>query len=76
MVRNLCRTRDRPATKSQKEIGRLEVENVEGDDISLAKIKKGGKELKAAMDAGQTIVIKSISKPQNAMSKLGGSFKI
>ncbi|MDE6491086.1 MAG: penicillin-binding protein activator LpoB [Muribaculaceae bacterium] len=72
----ICVEREIAGRKSQKEIGRLEVENVEGDDISLAKIKKGGKELKAAMDAGQTVIIKSIPKPQNAMGKLGGSFKI
>lgn len=45
--------------KSLKEIGECEVKAVEGDDISLVEVKKGGKELKEAMDAGQKIAIKS-----------------
>ncbi len=67
----ICVEREVAGRKSQKEIGRMEVESVEGDDISLAKIKKGGKELKSAMDAGQTIVLKSIRKPESAFDKIG-----
>lgn len=45
--------------KSLKEIGECEVKAVEGGDISLVEVKKGGKELKAALDGGQTVAVKS-----------------
>jgi len=50
--------------KSLKAIGELEVKAVEGEDLSVAEVKKGGKELKQALDAGQTVVIKSMVKKQ------------
>ena len=44
---------------ANKEIGLLKVSSVEGENISLCKVKKGGKELKAAMDQGVTITLQS-----------------
>ncbi|MDE6130995.1 MAG: hypothetical protein K2F74_05330 [Muribaculaceae bacterium] len=63
---SVCIERTIAGRKSQSVIGEAEIESVEGDDISLVKIKKGGKELKSAMDAGQTIVVKSIPKKERA----------
>jgi len=48
--------------KSQKKIGEIEVQTVEGDDVSLCKVKKGGEEIHKASGEGQTLVIKSIFK--------------
>lgn len=56
---DICLERQVAGRTSQSVIGELEVVAVEGGDISLAKIKKGGKELKTALDANQTIVLKS-----------------
>lgn len=42
-----------------KEIGLLKVTSVEGEDISLCKVKKGGKELKEAIDQGVNITLQS-----------------
>lgn len=50
---------------STKMIGELEIKEVQGDDISLAEVKKGGKELKEAMDNGQTITLKSKVRKEN-----------
>ena len=47
---------------SQKEIGELKATAVEGEELSLCKVGKGGKEIKAAMGEGQTIVIRSFKK--------------
>ncbi len=58
----VCVERQIAGRTSQSPIGSLEVKSVEGGDISLAKVKKGHKEIKAALDGGQTIVIKSIEK--------------
>ncbi len=54
---------------SRKEIGQMKVKAVEGDDITLCEIKKGGKEIKAAMDAGQTIVVVITQKPKSFFDK-------
>lgn len=40
-----------------KPIGELEVESVQGVDISLCKVKKGGKEIKEAFDNEQKIIV-------------------
>lgn len=48
--------------KSQKEIGELKVEAVEGDDISLCKVTKGGDQIKSAIGEGKVLTVKSISK--------------
>ena len=58
---------------SRKEIGRLAVEAVEGGDLSLCDVKKGDKEIKQAMDAGQDIIIELIPKPTTIFGKAAGA---
>lgn len=58
---------------SRKEIGRLAVETVEGGDLSLCDVKKGDKEIKQAMDAGQDIIIELIPKPKSFLDKAAGA---
>jgi len=55
---------------SQREIGELKVKNVEGGDITLCEVKKGGEEIKKAIDAGQTVVVKSKYKKRISVSGL------
>lgn len=69
---DVCVVREIAGRKSTKAIAEAEVDAVEGDDISLVKIKKNQKELKAAIDGGQTIVFKSVPKKANAFA----SFKL
>lgn len=57
-----CIERKVAGRTSQKEIGQLKVKNVEGGDITLCEVKKGGEEIKKAIDAGQTVVVKSMKK--------------
>lgn len=57
-----CIERTVAGRKSTKEIGELKVKNVEGGDLTLCEVKKGGKEIKAAIDGGQTIVVKTKQK--------------
>ena len=45
--------------EAQKEIGRLRITEVMGDDISLCKVTKGGVDIKTNIDAGKTLLIKS-----------------
>lgn len=59
LVFDVCIERQIAGRTSQKVIGRLEAESVEGEDITLCKVKKGEKEIKAAFDAGQTLIVKS-----------------
>lgn len=40
-------------------IGRLKIEEVEGDEISLCKVTKGGDRIKPALEEGQTLLITS-----------------
>ena len=40
-------------------IGRLKIEEVEGDEISLCKVTKGSDKIKAALDEGQTLMVVS-----------------
>lgn len=40
-----------------KTIGEVEVIEVAGDDISLCKVKKGGADIKDAMDQGKTVIV-------------------
>ena len=58
---------------SRKEIGRLAVKAVEGGDLSLCDVKKGDKEIKQAMDAGQDIIIELIPKPKSFLDKAAGA---
>jgi hypothetical protein len=43
--------------EAKSQIGKLKIEAVEGDDISLCKVQSGGKDIKAAIDAGQNLLI-------------------
>ncbi len=45
---------------SNKVIGRLKVKDIEGGDLTLCEVKDGEEEIKAAMDAGQTVTVRSI----------------
>lgn len=45
-----------------KTIGEIEVQEVAGDDIALCKVKKGGEEIKQALDQAQTVLVTSKSK--------------
>jgi hypothetical protein len=45
--------------EAKKQIGRLKIMEVLGDDISLCKVQSGGKDIKAALDAGETLVIQT-----------------
>lgn len=65
----VCIVREVAKRKSVKVIGECEVEAVEGDDISLCKVKKGHKELKAALDGGQEIVLKSKPKKRGLLDQ-------
>lgn len=56
--------------KSTKEIGTLKVKNVEGGDLTLCEVKKGGKEIKQAIDGGQKVVVKSKAKKASFLEKL------
>lgn len=47
---------------SRKEIGELKVSAVEGEDLTLCDVVKGGKEIKAAMDAQQKIEVEVFHK--------------
>ena len=54
-----CIEREIAGRKSTKVIGTLKVKNVEGGDLTLCSVKKGGKEIKKAIDGGQKVVVKS-----------------
>lgn len=45
-----------------KNIGTCEAQEIAGDDISLCEVKKGGAEIKNALDAGQTLKVQSQEK--------------
>ena len=45
--------------EAKKQIGKLKIEEVQGDDISLCKVQSGGKDIKVALDAGETLVIQT-----------------
>lgn len=66
---NICVERQIAGRTSHRVIGECEIKAVEGGDISLAEVKKGGKELKAALDSGQDIVLKSIPKKERSTIK-------
>ena len=48
--------------EAKSQVGKLKIEAVEGDDISLCKVQSGGKDIKAALDAGQQLRVVSIDK--------------
>ena len=43
--------------EARQEIGRLKIEEVMGDELSLCKVSKGEKEVKTALDQEKTLVI-------------------
>ena len=54
---------------SFKEIGRLKVKAVEGEEVSLCEVKKGGKEIKKAIEEQQTVVVRLMPKPKSFLDK-------
>ena len=46
--------------EAKSQIGKLKIEAVEGEDISRCKVQNGGKDIKAAIDAGENLVVISI----------------
>ena len=46
--------------EAKSQIGKLKIEAVEGDDISRCKVQSGGKDIKAALDAGEKLKVISI----------------
>lgn len=46
--------------EAKSQIGKLRIEAVEGDDISRCKVQSGGKDIKAALDAGENLKVISI----------------
>ena len=45
--------------EAKKQIGKLKIEDVQGDDISLCKVQSGGRDIKKALDEGETLVIET-----------------
>lgn len=43
--------------EAREQIGKLKVIEVQGEDVSLCKVQSGGKDIKAAMDAGKNVVV-------------------
>ena len=43
--------------EARSQVGKLKIEAVEGDDISLCKVQHGGKDIKAAIDAGEHLLV-------------------
>lgn len=43
--------------EARQQIGKLKVESVMGDDISLCKVQSGGKDIKKAIDAGKQLLV-------------------
>ena len=46
--------------EAKSQIGKLKIEAVAGDDISRCKVQSGGKDIKAAIDAGENLRVISI----------------
>lgn len=43
--------------EAKRQIGKLKIEEVMGDDISICKVQSGGKDIKAAIDAGENLLV-------------------
>ncbi|NDV58101.1 hypothetical protein [Bacteroides sp. 519] len=54
---------------ARKEVGRLNVKSVEGDDISLCKVNKGGEEILKAFNEENKIIV--VSRKQTLLGGLG-----
>ena len=48
--------------EASSQIGKIKIEAVEGDDISLCKVISGGKDIKSAIEAGATLRVQTIDK--------------
>ena len=46
--------------EARSEIGKLKIEEVQGEEISLCKVQSGGKDIKAAIDAGEKLSVLTI----------------
>lgn len=66
---SVCIEREVANRTSQKEIGQLKVKDVEGGELTLCEVKKGGKEIKAAMEGGQKVIVKNMPKPKSFFDK-------
>lgn len=44
---------------AKTQVGKLKIESVQDEEISLCKIQSGGKEIKNVLDKGETIIVKS-----------------
>ena len=45
--------------EAREQIGKLKVTEVQGEDVSLCKVQSGGKDIKAALDEGKNVVVKT-----------------
>lgn len=48
--------------EAKTQIGKLKIESVEGDDISLCKVQSGGKDIKSAIESGAELRVVTIEK--------------
>ena len=48
--------------EAKTQIGKLKIEAVEGEDISLCKVQNGGKDIKTAIEAGAQLRVMTIDK--------------
>lgn len=48
--------------EAKTQIGKLKIEDVEGEDISLCKVQSGGKDIKSAIEAGAQLQVVTIDK--------------
>ena len=51
------RVKEIAGKEARIEIGRLKVEEVLGEELSLCKVTKGEKDIKTALDNGSTLVV-------------------
>lgn len=54
--------------EAKAKIGELRVEEIQGEDLSLCKVKSGGKEILAKFRAGEKLIVKS--RPDKALLRL------
>ncbi|MDR0961633.1 MAG: hypothetical protein LBM62_03615 [Mediterranea sp.] len=59
----------------KNKVGELSITEVEGDDSSACKVKKGGKEIAEAFDAKKTISIVTRAKKANPFDAIGAALK-
>lgn len=48
--------------EARKQVGRIKIVETQGDELSLCKVLSGGKEIKAAIDAGDNIAVVSLDR--------------